>query len=101
MSLQDLGDHLCADACRTTHDRQRPASGVGLVSAGSLLPGTKLLKLILRDLVNLEVVSRQPGDVAGVGKRRNWALVHGDGFRFPITFSTGFVVVLNSGVRVE
>ena len=71
------------------------------VSAGTLLSGTKLLKLILRDLVNLKIVSRQTGDVAGVGKSRNRAMVHGDGFRFPITFSTGFVVVLNSGVRVE
>jgi len=65
------------------------------------LAGSELLKLILRDLVNLEVVSWQPGDVAGAGKSRNWALIHGDGFRFPITFSAGFVVILDSGVRVE
>ena len=100
MSVQHLEDHPYADACRQPTTTMA-AGGVGLVSAGSLLPGTKLLKFILRDLVNLKIVSWQPGDVAGVGKSRNWTLVHGNGFRFPITFSTGLVVVLNSGVRVE
>ena len=70
-------------------------------SAQTLLLGTKLFKLILRDLVNLEVVSRQAGDFARVSQSRNWALVHCDSFRFSITFSAGLVIVLDSGVRVE
>ena len=37
----------------------------------------------------------------GVGQSRYWALVYCDGFRFSNTFSAGFVIVLNSGVRVE
>jgi hypothetical protein len=66
-----------------------------------LLLGAKSFKFTLRDLMHLEVVSRQPGDFAGVRERRDRALVHSDRFGFSISFSTSLVIVFNSGVRVQ
>jgi hypothetical protein len=65
-----------------------------------LLLAAKLFKLTLGDLMHLEVVSRQPGDFACVCQSRDRALVHSDGFRFSISFSTSLVIVFNSWVGV-
>ena len=57
----------------------------------SLLTG-QTLELLLRDLVNLEVVSRQSCDLAGIGQHADGALANCYGFRFRITFPAGFEV---------
>jgi hypothetical protein len=46
-----------------------------LENLAQVLPGYKLVKVLLRNLVNLEGVSRQPSDLAGILNGTNRALV--------------------------
>ena len=46
-----------------------------LEDLAQVLPGCDLVNLLLRNLVNLEVVSRQPSDLAGILNGTNRSLV--------------------------
>ena len=63
--------------------------------------GTQPFKLLFRNLVNLEVVSEQAGDLAGIGQHADGPLIYGDCFRLWLTFPASFVVVFETRIRAE
>jgi hypothetical protein len=59
------------------------------------LARAQCLEFCFRNLVNVEHVTRQAGDITGISNRTNRAFADRDGFRFGITFSASFKGVLD------
>ena len=58
------------------------------------LSAVQILKLLLRNFMHLEVITRQPRDLTGSGEGRDRTLVHRDRLRLGIAFAAGFVVAI-------